>query len=264
MTLIKNLISLSKNEISKNREDPNYIYKLDLIKTIENHINNNENILWYPSSFSDFNDLLYYNNDRLDMLQDNDPILYIHTDILDNISLQPERNYYNTFGQHYYSFNISMDTSLESGSRSITFSEFSLGGKNFKYKINLFGFSNNDILEMFMNSGLFIKYLFTTMTNEQLQTNIEPHYYFQFYDILQIKFHVGTFLEYFGNIEIQNSKVRNFLKLQNKEIREKVLSKLIITEGEIANKYKVEIINKDDKIRFLGHYNEILKCRFII
>ncbi len=47
------------------------------------------------------------------------------------------------------------------------------------------------------------------------------------------------------------------------EIQEKVLPNLTETKEDILYKYRIEKINKDGKIRFLGNYIEGLKCRFI-
>ena len=266
MKSIKDLIAISKKEIIQNKEDFNYDTKLNIVNTIESYIEKNENILWYPSSFSDFDDLLYFNNDRLDILGEHDPILYIHTDILskENIGFLPEGNFFNSYsGSSYYSTTIPITTNNGYQNKSITLSYFSLGSRKRKYKINLYGFSNNEILDILINSKINIKYLYTTFTNEQLESNIEPHYYFHFYNVLQTKFHIGIHLEDFGDMEKQKNKIMNFLQLQKNEIQEKVLPNLTETKENILNRYRIEKINKDDKIRFLGYYVQSLKCRFI-
>lgn len=266
MKCIKDLIAISKKEILLNKEDYNFKTQLNLVNTIESNIEKNENILWYPSSFSDFDDLLYFNNDRLDILGEHDPILYIHTDILSkqDIGFLPEQNFFNSYGgSSTYSITIPIPTNSEYQYKSITLSYFSLGSRKPKYKINLFGFSNNEILDMFIYSNIHVKYLYTTFTNEQLESNIEPHYYFHFYNVLQTKFHIGICLEDFRDMEKQNSKIMRFLKSQKNEIQEKVLPNLTETKEDILYKYRIEKINKDGKIRFLGNYIEGLKCRFI-
>jgi hypothetical protein len=266
MNYFKDLINITKNKINQDKDDFNFENKLELINEIEKCIENNLDILWHPSSHNNFENLIYFNNNRLDFLENNSPILFIHNDISSEeyIDLYPERTYFKSFayGNDYFSTTINLQNENEFKSKSITLSKFRSGANNYKFKINLFGFSNNEILGILIKSKINIKYLYTTFTNEQA-ANIEPHYYFYFYNILNIKFHIGTDLDNFNDIENQKKYITDFINSQSIVVKKNLLLNINENIVEIIKKYNIIKINTNDKIRFISNGFEHLKCRFI-
>ena len=263
MNYFKDLINITKNKINQDKDDFNFENKLELINEIEKSIENNLDILWHPSSYNNFENLIYFNNNRLDFLENNSPILFIHNDISSKeyIDLYPERTYFSfAYGNDYFSITINLENEFRG--QSITLSKFSSGANNYKFKINLFGFSNNEILRIIIKSKINIKYLYTTVTNEQI-ANIEPHYYFYFYNILNIKFHIGINLDNFDDIEKQKNYITDFINSQSIVMKKNLLLNMNENMVEIIKKYNIIKINTNDKIRFISYDFEHLKCRFI-
>lgn len=267
MKSFKEIINKVRLEINKQADHYNFDAITHLVNKIESCLEQNEDILWYPAAFYDFQNLLYFNNNRLDFLETHSPILFIHNDIapIDLINLVPEKSFFShSYGNSYDAITVNLNNIEGDGNKSILISECSLGKNNKKYKISLFGFSNDELLEIIINTNINIKYLYTTFTSGPGSENsIEPHYYLYFYNILKTKFHIGIFLEQFENIDVQKKNILNFLETQHHSIKSIVLENLKLCKNEIIHKYRVEKVNTSNKIRFITTDYERLHCRFI-
>jgi hypothetical protein len=272
MKSFKEIFKIIKEEIDTKRnisgDSYSYNQEMNLFNSVTSCFEKNQDILWYPSAHNDFKDVVYFNKNRLEFLGDDSPIFFIHNDIspITYINLREEGYFFNyDFGNNYISKTFNLNKLEGDENKSITIASCSLGKGQLKYKINLHGFGNNEMLEMIIKEKIEIKYLYTTFTSGPGSENsIEPHYYLYFYDLLKTKFHIGIFIENFEAIDYQKNNVSNFLTTQSQEINKIVSSKLNQDIKEIIGKYKIVKVNTTDKTRFISNHFDMLSCRLIL
>lgn len=223
----------------------------------------NPDILFYPSSFADTGDLIYFDNRKLPELEKDTPSIYIHSDLGKNNLMNDVRQRLKESNQ----FRIKETELFNSQGKEVSLFELLVKkSRRTKWLLQFTGTPNEELLKLFINKGISIKYIYSVcdgithgMGGDDELENISTIYYPYFYKILNTKYHITEFHSdnYYKKIEKawydkQKKNLINFSNhLNSKEKRISILRNTEILIGDFVSKFKAKKINKPTE-RFLG------------